>query len=109
MRLNVKKSAGYDIKPCASRSYLNNDVHPKWEVDGQELPLIAPADGTKYLGVKVNSWTGVTKENTGEKLELWCLRIDKAPPQAQAKVGNAKPVCNREATILFVPSRNPSM
>jgi hypothetical protein len=43
-----------------------------WEVDGQELPLIAPADGTKYLGVKVNSWNGVTKENTGKKLEL-CL------------------------------------
>jgi hypothetical protein len=74
MRLNVKKSAGYDIKPCANRSYLNNDVHPKWEVDGQELPLIAPADGTKYLGVKVNSWTGVTKENTGEKLELAPLK-----------------------------------
>jgi hypothetical protein len=48
------------------------------KVDGEELPLIAPADGTKYLGVKVNSWTGVTKETTGEKLELWCSRIDKA-------------------------------
>ena len=86
MRLNVKKSAGYDIKPCANRSYLNNDVHPKWEVDGQELPLIAPADGTKYLGVKVNSWTGVTKENTGEKLELWCSRIDKAPLKPRQKL-----------------------
>jgi len=58
-------------------SYVINDFRPKWEVDGQELPLIAPADNTKYLGVKVNSWTGVTKE----KLELWCSRIDKAPRQ----------------------------
>jgi hypothetical protein len=78
MKLNVKKSAGYDIKPSANRSYVINDFHPKWVVDGQKLPLIAPADSTKYLGVKVNSWNGVTKENLGEKLELWCSRIDKA-------------------------------
>jgi hypothetical protein len=43
-----------------------NDFHPKWEVDGQELPLIAPADGTKYLGVKVNNWTGVPKKTLGK-------------------------------------------
>ena len=86
MKLNVKKSAGYDIKPCANRSYVINDFRPKWEVDGQELPLIAPADNTKYLGVKVNSWTGVTQEELGEKLELWCSRIDKAPLKPRQKM-----------------------
>jgi hypothetical protein len=67
LRLNVKKSAVHDIKPCANRSYVINDFHPKWEVDGQELPLIAPADGTKYLGVKVNNWTGVPKRKHRRK------------------------------------------
>ena len=86
MKLNVKKSAGYDIKPCANRSYVINDFRPKWEVDGQELPLIAPADSIKYLGVKVNSWTGVTQEELGEKLELWCSRIDKAPLKPRQKM-----------------------
>ena len=75
------------------------------KVDGQELPLIAPADGTKYLGVKVNNWTGVPKKTQAKNLNSG----RQSPPQIQAKVGNAKPVCNREATILFVPSRNPSM
>jgi hypothetical protein len=46
--LNVKKSAGYDIKPRVNRSYVINDFHPKWEVVGQKLPLISPADNTKY-------------------------------------------------------------
>jgi hypothetical protein len=78
MKLSVKKSAGYAIKPSANRSCVINYFHPKWEVDGQKLPIIAPAENTKYLGVKVNSWNGVTKENLGEKLELWCSRIDKA-------------------------------
>lgn len=72
MILNAKKSAGYGIKPYANRSYVINDFHPKWEVDSQELPLIAPVDNRKYLGIKVNSWTSVTKENLGKKLELWC-------------------------------------
>jgi len=39
MKLIVKNSAGYDIKPSANRSYVINDFHPKWEVDGQKLPL----------------------------------------------------------------------
>jgi len=78
MRLNVKNPAGYDIKPCANTFYVINDFRPKWEVDSQKLPQIAPADNTKYLGVKVNSWNGVTKEDLGVKLELWCSRIDKA-------------------------------
>jgi len=54
MRLKVKKSAGYDIKPCTNRSYVINDFRPKREVYSQELPEIASADNTKYLGVKVN-------------------------------------------------------
>jgi retron-type reverse transcriptase len=29
MRLNVKKSAGYDIQPSANRSYIINDFQPK--------------------------------------------------------------------------------
>jgi hypothetical protein len=72
MKLNVKKSAGYDIKPSANRSYVINDFHPKWEVDGQKLPLIAPADNTKYLGIKVNSWSGVTKEDPRSLGQLVC-------------------------------------
>jgi hypothetical protein len=68
MKLNVKKSAGYDIKPRVNRSYVINDFHPKWEVVGQKLPLISPADNTKYLGVKVNSWSGVTKKTSAKNL-----------------------------------------
>ena len=82
MKLSVKKSACYDIKSSAYRSYVINDFHPKWEVDGQKLPLIAPAENTKYLVVKVNSWSGVTKEN----LELWCSRIDKASLKPRQKL-----------------------
>jgi hypothetical protein len=47
---------------------LNVAMDPLLEVDGQELPLIAPADGTKYLGVKVNNWTGVPKKTQAKNL-----------------------------------------
>jgi hypothetical protein len=52
-----------------------NDFHPKWEVVGQKLPLISPADNTKYLGVKVNSWSGVTKKISAKNLN------SHSPPQ----------------------------
>jgi hypothetical protein len=34
----------------------------------QGAPLIAPADGTKYLGVMVNNWTGVPKKTQAKNL-----------------------------------------
>jgi hypothetical protein len=56
------------------------------------IGILAPADGTKYLGVKVNNWTGVPKKTQAKNLNSG----RQSPPQIQAKVGNAKPVCNRE-------------
>lgn len=75
MRLNVKKSPGFDIKPGSKNSYVINDFQPKWTVDHQKLPLVNPSEGNKYLGVKVSSWTGCIKEDLLIKLETLCERI----------------------------------
>ncbi|CAC5382957.1 unnamed protein product [Mytilus coruscus] len=78
MRLNVKKSAGFNIKPGSKNSYVINDFKPKWVVDNQKLPLVNPSEGNKYLGVKVSSWTGCIKKDLLTKLETWCDRIGKS-------------------------------
>lgn len=86
MRLNVKKSAGFAMKPGAKDSYIINDFSPQWTVDGQNLPLIDPADGTRYLGVNISNWTGAVKEDLVGKLETWCKRICDAPLKPRQKV-----------------------
>lgn len=86
MQLNVKKSTGFSIKPGANRSYVINDFEPKWEVDGQVLPLMNPSEGAKYLGVKVSAWVGTIRDDPLTKLELWCERLGKSMLKPRQKV-----------------------
>lgn len=75
MRLNVKKSATFFVKPGAKHSYLINDFDEPLQVKGAQVPLIEPAGSIKYLGSKVSPWVEKLKTNLVKQLRSWLERL----------------------------------
>ena len=54
MRLNVKKSAAFFIKPKGNKTYIVNQFSTPLRVGDDDVPLIEPDESVKYLGSKIS-------------------------------------------------------
>ena len=50
MRLNIKKSACFNITPCGSKTYTVNLQGEAICIRGEAVPVIPPDGSMKYLG-----------------------------------------------------------
>ena len=86
LRLNVKKSVGYMLKPLG-KSFTVNDC-PQWEVCGEHLPWLSPDETTKYLGARIGPWSNAypSIRHISSRLQKWCENISKAPLKPRQKM-----------------------
>lgn len=86
MRLNVKKSAAFYIKPAGKNTFSVNDFPEPLMVGGEEIPLIGPEGTTKYLGSKVSPWVTKVKKKVQGILADMLKNISKASLKPRQKL-----------------------
>ena len=86
MKLNVKKSAAFCIRPAGSRTYTINVFTTPLSVRGESFPLIQPSETTKYLGSKISPWTNRVNQKLVPKLERWLTGIDRSSLRPRQKL-----------------------
>ena len=87
MKINVKKSAGFSITAKHKTFVVNEGI--QWRIGGEDLPLVSPADVTKYLGAAVSPWVGLgqrDRETLAGQLSDHVTKIGKAPLKPLQKV-----------------------
>ena len=86
LRLNVKKSIGFMIKPWGKSFTVNNC--PQWRVGQDLLPWLKADDRTKYLGARIGPWSNMFPSITKIKSQLqqWCENISQAPLKPRQKL-----------------------
>lgn len=86
LKLNVKKSVGYMLKPWGKSFTVNNC--PQWKVGEDLLPWLKAGETTKYLGARVGPWSdaypSITRIST--QLQKWCENISRAPLKPRQKL-----------------------
>lgn len=85
LKLNVRKSIGFHIKPLGSRSYTVNEVDPYY-IDNEPLPWLNPGEVTKYLGARFDPWVNIPVQRPKQKLRRWLEAIDRASLKPRQKV-----------------------
>ncbi|CAM4574764.1 unnamed protein product [Leuciscus chuanchicus] len=76
LKVQPAKCRSFLVKPC-SGSFSVNDCAP-WVLGGRALQQTTIAETVKYLGVKINPWSGVTGPNVVEALDRWVRNIGKS-------------------------------
>lgn len=69
LTIQPAKCRSFLLKPC-SGSYSVNDCAP-WVLGGRALQQTTIAETVKYLGVRINPWSGVMCPNMVESLDKW--------------------------------------
>ena len=83
MRLNVKKSAVFFIKPRGNRSY-SQPILDRTEGRQDDVPPIEQDESVKYLGSKVSPWTNKIRQDV--RLEEMLKGIDAASLKPRQKL-----------------------
>lgn len=86
MRLNVKKSAAFCIRPAGNRTYSVNAFTTPLAVGGDKVPLIKPSETTKYLGSKISPWINKEVQQLVPKLERMLEGIDRSSLRPRQKL-----------------------
>lgn len=86
MRLNVKKSAAFYIKPATKGTYTVNTYEVPPTIGGEPIPLVGPEDCTKYLGTSINPWTTTRRRDLGAQCAKMLQGIDKSRLKPRQKL-----------------------
>ena len=86
MRLDVKKSAAFCIRPAGSRTYTVNVFTTPLVVGEEKILLIKPSETTKYLGSKISPWVNRVNQELVPKLEQMLKGIDKSSLRPRQKL-----------------------
>ena len=84
LKTQKEKCYGFYIKPTRD-SYTINDC-PAQIIDGSPLNMFDPGSLEKYLGIRIDPWTGFADSGLSEKLEEWLHGIGDAPFKPLQKV-----------------------
>ena len=84
LKTQGEKCIGFYIQPTRD-SYTINDCSP-WTINGTPLNMIEPGSSEKYLGLRIDPWTGISKPELPEKIKEWLLQIERSSLKQFQKV-----------------------
>lgn len=77
LSVQPSKCHGFFVETVGRVRSVNG--RPPWLLGGSPLHLIGPDEGVRYLGVRINPWTGIVLEDNVGRIREWITSISQSP------------------------------